>query len=188
MSCNIRRPRSVITTSRVESGINSCITRRWSSFGSRSTVCSVVTTGMRNSRSSASTWLPAGPPKMPNSCCTQTTSTLVMFRKSAARRYDGRSCSCDFKADYVRIFVAVLEVVHRHGEAFASPGSSAATRSEQIGGECGNAAAPEWNRAPQGFQIKPPSARGASIEHQIWESRMKLIEKCQQHLPRVQFP
>ena len=57
------------------------------------TVCKVVTMGMRNSRSSANTWLPAGPPKIPNSCSTHTTSTPVMFRKSAARKYDGRSCS-----------------------------------------------------------------------------------------------
>ena len=75
-----------MTTSRAERAINSCITRRWSPFGSRRTVCSVVTTGVFNSRSNASRWLPAGPPKMPNSCWTQTTSTLLMLRKSAARR------------------------------------------------------------------------------------------------------
>ncbi len=45
----------VITTSRVESRIKSRITRRCSAFGSRSTVCSVVTIGIRSSRSSAST-------------------------------------------------------------------------------------------------------------------------------------
>ena len=42
-----------MTTSRVESEINSCITRRWSALGSRKTVCSVVTTGILNSRRSA---------------------------------------------------------------------------------------------------------------------------------------
>ncbi len=74
-----------MTTSRVERAISSCITRRWSAFGSRRTVWSVVTTGILSSRSSASRWLPAGPPKIPNSCCTQTMSTLLMLRKSAAR-------------------------------------------------------------------------------------------------------
>ena len=47
---------------------------------------SVVTTGAFNSRSRANKWLPAGPPKIPNSCWTETTSTLLVFRKSAARR------------------------------------------------------------------------------------------------------
>src|SRR5215467_7027007 len=30
---------------------------------------------------------------MPNSCCRQTMSTLLMLRKSAARTYDDKSCS-----------------------------------------------------------------------------------------------
>ena len=46
---------NAITANRVESRINSRITRRCSGFGSRSTVCSVVTMGMRNSRNNAST-------------------------------------------------------------------------------------------------------------------------------------
>ena len=47
---------------------------------------SVVTTGAFNSRSRVNKWLPAGPPKIPNSCWTETTSTSLVFRKSAARR------------------------------------------------------------------------------------------------------
>ena len=47
---------------------------------------SVVTTGAFNSPISASRWLPAGPPKIPNSCCSETTSTPLLFRKRAALR------------------------------------------------------------------------------------------------------
>src|ERR1035438_851612 len=54
------RPRSVMTTSRVEQAINSSITRCWSALGVRRTVWSVVTTGAANSRSRTSKWLPAG--------------------------------------------------------------------------------------------------------------------------------
>ena len=75
-----------MTTSRVECAINSCMTRRWSAFGLRRTVWSVVTTGAFNSRSRVNKWLPAGPPNIPNSCWTETMSTLLVFRKSAARR------------------------------------------------------------------------------------------------------
>ena len=42
--------------------------------GSASTVWSVVTTGMVRRDSSARMWPPASPPKMPNSCCRETTS------------------------------------------------------------------------------------------------------------------
>ncbi|MBI5186873.1 MAG: hypothetical protein HZA01_14270 [Nitrospinae bacterium] len=41
---------------------------------------------MRNSRRSARMWLPARPPKMPYSCCKDTMSTLLKFRKSEARQ------------------------------------------------------------------------------------------------------
>ena len=75
-----------MTTSRVERAINSRITRCWSALGVRRTVWSVVTTGAVNPRSRANKWLPAGPPKIPNSCWTETTSTLLEFRKSAAHR------------------------------------------------------------------------------------------------------
>ena len=37
----------------------------------------------------ASTGSALAPKQIPNSCCTQTTSTALTFRKSAARRYDG---------------------------------------------------------------------------------------------------
>ena len=45
-----------------------------------------IETGAFNSRSRANKWLPAGPPKIPNSCWTETTSAPLKFRKSAARR------------------------------------------------------------------------------------------------------
>ena len=73
-----------MTIRRSESSANSTITRCWSGFGSRSTVCRVLTMGMRRFRSSSRTWPPAVPPKIPYSCCTQTRSTLVKLRNSAA--------------------------------------------------------------------------------------------------------
>src|SRR5258708_27218861 len=49
--------------------------------------------GTRSSRRSPRTWLPALPPKMPYSCCKHATSTVLTFRKSAARRYESTSLS-----------------------------------------------------------------------------------------------
>ena len=59
-----------------------------SGFGSRRTVCSVVTTGIFRPRSKCKIWLPAGPPKIPYSCCRHTMSMLLKFRNSAASSYD----------------------------------------------------------------------------------------------------
>ena len=60
--------------------------------GSARTVCSVVTTGMVSRDSSARMWPPASPPKMPNSCCRDTTSNCPAFRKSAARAIVLHAC------------------------------------------------------------------------------------------------
>ena len=49
---------------------------------------SVVTTGVVNSRNRVNQWLADGPPKIPNSCWTEATSTLLAFKKAAARRYE----------------------------------------------------------------------------------------------------
>ena len=78
-------PEVLITTSRSESRASSSITIRCAASGCDRMVCSVVTMGIRRSRSSASTCEPALPPKMPYSCCTQSTSTWFTLRKSAAR-------------------------------------------------------------------------------------------------------
>ena len=45
-------PCALMTTRRSESAVSSSITRRWCGFGSARMVCSVVTIGMRSSRSS----------------------------------------------------------------------------------------------------------------------------------------
>ena len=82
-----------MTTSRSDSRASSSSTWRCEAFGSARMVCSVVTIGMRSSRRSGSRWEPALPPKIPYSCCTESTSTSFTFRKSAARRYDARSPS-----------------------------------------------------------------------------------------------
>jgi hypothetical protein len=79
-------PSAVITTSRDDRSASSSITRRWRSFGASRIVWSVVTIGIRSSRSSVRTWLPAFPPKIPYSCWSDSTSTPLTFKKSAARR------------------------------------------------------------------------------------------------------
>ena len=67
---------------RVESETNACMTRRY--FGSQN--------GMQRCDNRHSHFAQGArmchrrPPKMPNSCCKQTMSTLLMLRKSAARR------------------------------------------------------------------------------------------------------
>ena len=45
-------------------------------------MCSVVTTARFQFAQKGNKWLPAGPPNIPNSCWTETTSTLLVFRKS----------------------------------------------------------------------------------------------------------
>ena len=120
--------------------INSCITRRCSAFGSRKNGVQRGDDGHVQFAQQRQQWLPAGPPKMPNSCCTQTTSTLLMFRKSAARRYDGKILLCDLEAHHVRIFVAALDVIDRHRKAFESREYSAATALRRSVRERGDAA------------------------------------------------
>jgi hypothetical protein len=44
--------------------------------------------GIFKPRSRCKIWLPAGPPKIPYSCCRQTMSILLKFRNSAASWYD----------------------------------------------------------------------------------------------------
>ena len=62
VSRRICAPLRAITTRRSLRRSSSSITFCCAAFGSRSTVCSVVTTGIRTSLSKASRWLPADPP------------------------------------------------------------------------------------------------------------------------------
>ena len=73
-----------MTMSRSESSAISSMTMSWLGSGSRRTVCSVVTNGIFKPRSRRKMWLPAGPPKIPYSCCKHTMSMLLKFRNSAA--------------------------------------------------------------------------------------------------------
>src|ERR1700723_210599 len=88
---------------------------------------------MRSSRSRVSTWLPALPPKMPYSCCTQATSTSLTFRKSPARR----------------VVVVLARVVHGEHEA-VEIGADLADRATQIRGERGDSALPRGVVADDG--------------------------------------
>ncbi len=63
-----------------------CSTSAWWAVGAASTVCATTTTGTRTCSSTASTWSPSGPPKMPYSCCT--TAMSKVFSAAAAERCD----------------------------------------------------------------------------------------------------
>src|ERR1043166_687942 len=113
-------------------------------------VWSVVTTGMRSSRSSGRRWLPALPPKIPYSCWTEMTSTALTLRKSAARVYAGGRLSAgrkgrggvvvgELETDARRIGVLVPAVVHGQDEA-VEIGADAGDGVAQVGGERGDAA------------------------------------------------
>jgi hypothetical protein len=66
-------------------------------------------------------WLPALPPKIPYSCCTQVISTSLTFKKSAARRYAGWSASAISKRT-------------DSGYAYDCPPSFIATTKQSAGG------------------------------------------------------
>ena len=75
---------SAITTTLAEMVTIWSNTRRCAGLGAARTVCSVVTIGMVSRESRVMMWLPASPPKMPNSCCSETSSNLPAFSTSAA--------------------------------------------------------------------------------------------------------
>ncbi len=75
-----------MTTMASESSINARVAASYSGAGSFSTVCMVVTTGFSTARSSSVRCAPAGPPKMPYSCWTETTLVPEALIHSAARR------------------------------------------------------------------------------------------------------
>ena len=87
-------------------------TRRCAGVGSERTVCSVVTTGIVSRDSSARMWPPASPPKMPNSCCRETTSNWPALRKSAARDIVLDASVVDLNADDGRIVVGLAMIGH----------------------------------------------------------------------------
>ena len=131
----------LITIRRSESSASSTMTRCWSGFGSRSTVCRVVTIGIRRFRSSSRMWLPAAPPKIPYSCCTHTRSTLVKLRNSAAPFVRRQLLFGQLESHPLGIAVFGLRIVHRQcKQAFGSVlvGDSIT----QVGGESGNTTLP----------------------------------------------
>ena len=73
--------------------------------------------GMRSSRNRARIWLPARPPKMPYSCCKQTRSTLLMFKKVGGAAIGIDVLLRQFEAHAGRIGVAALDVVDGQRDA-----------------------------------------------------------------------
>ena len=76
-------------------------------------MCNVVTNGICSRRSSSRICAPARPPKIPYSCCRQTRSMLLKFRKSAACRYDARLSSDNSNRTRSGYAVTLFGVVHR---------------------------------------------------------------------------
>ena len=122
-----------MTTTFDETSMMRSRTSRCAGVGSDRTVWSVVTIGMVSRESSAMMWPPASPPKMPNSCCRETTSNWPAFRNSAACDIVIDAIVVDLEADGGRIVVDVAMVGHRDDGGFrvslARPRPPAADRS-----------------------------------------------------------
>jgi hypothetical protein len=114
-----------MTTRRVERAINSCITRRWSEFGSASTVWSVVTPGG-----------PAVDPEFVLHADDVHVSDVEEVRGALVGR---QVLLFDLEPNDVGIVVSALDVVDRDGDALASRVFRCDAR-EQIGRERGDAA------------------------------------------------
>ena len=102
-------------------------------------MCSVVTTGAFNSRSRVNKWLPAGPPKIPNSCWSETTSTLAGVQEVGGAPVRLQVLLLNLIANDVRIPIASVDVVDRHCEAPAL-GMPRCHSLKQVGGKGGNSA------------------------------------------------
>ena len=86
-SCRISADCRLMTIKRSDSVAISFITLHADQeLGSRRTVCRVVANGILSRRRSSRICAPARPPKIPYSCCRQTRSMPLKFRKSAACR------------------------------------------------------------------------------------------------------
>ena len=102
-------------------------------------MCSVVTTGAFNSRSRVNKWLPAGPPKIPNSCWTRHNVHVAGVQEVGGAPVRIQVLLLNLEANDVRILVAALDVIDRHREA-AALGMPRRHRSQQVGGKRGDAA------------------------------------------------
>ena len=128
MSCSICRPRCAITTSRVERAINSCMTRRCSAFGSRKTVCRVVTTGIRNSRSKRQQMAAGGSAENAELVLHTDNVCVADVEEVGGVAVGGQVLLLNFKANRVRVFVTALDVVHGHREALGCEGAQRRSR------------------------------------------------------------
>ena len=114
------------------------MTRRWSAFGSRRTVCSVVTTGILNSRSNAKKMAAGGSAE--NAELVLHTDNVHVADVEEIRGAPVRSqiLLLNFEANHVRIIVAPFDVVDGHREAPAC-GMPRCHSAEQVGRERGDA-------------------------------------------------
>jgi len=124
---------------------------------------------MRRRRCVSSRWLPAGPPKMPYSCCMQTRSTRPRFRKSASCRYSSRSFCATQSARGPGI-VAFDRVVHGRGHAL-DVRRLAGDRLADVSGERGYAAAPRHIVADESNLAELGTA---ALHHPVY-GRVKVI-------------
>ena len=126
-----------MVTSRVECAINSCITRRWVSLGSRRMVWNVVTTGIFSSRTSASRWRPGGPAVNPK-LVLDADDIHIADVEEVRRALVGREILLFyFETHDAGILVPLLDIIDRHSKALAL-GVLRRHRGEQVGREGGD--------------------------------------------------
>src|SRR5664280_1610902 len=97
-------------------------------------------------RSSSRMWLPAGPPKIPYSCCTQTRSTLVKIEE-LGRTFIGRQLLFgQLESHPLGIAVFGLRIIYGQCKQSFNPvlGRNSVA---QVGGESRNTALP-WKIVP----------------------------------------
>ena len=97
-----------MTTRRVERRINSRITRRCSAFGSRRTVCSVVTMGIRNSRNKRQHMAARRPAENAELVLHTNHVHVRDVQKIRRPQIRGQVLLRDFEAHFRRIIVAAL--------------------------------------------------------------------------------
>ena len=105
--------------------------------------------GMRSERKSASTWLPALPPKMPYSCCDREHVHVVHVQKVGGATIRIEIGLRDLEAHARGIGVPAAGIVHRHDEAVEA-GKLGGERVREVRGEGGDAALPRHVIAKHG--------------------------------------
>ena len=155
-------PDSLITTSRSDSRASSSITVRCAGFGAERIVCSVVTIGMRSSRSSVRTCAPALPPKIPYSCCTRQHVDLVDVQEVGGAAVRARGRLRRFRIGRARDTRAAGRRRSSRARSRRHPGNARRQRIRQMGRERRDAALARQVIAEHGEVFHSVAPRDAS--------------------------